>query len=335
MATGLLQRTWNRSFAASTDTRLFFRNGLAKAFFFLLILSPFASLFTRLSCKYKHTTGNKLLIGYASGYSFEVVHSLSSAFHLVTDSTASIVLFSELRGRERRQLEQKFHRLRLVDPRSLDHVVDMSWGQGVLSKPAFFRYFVTHNWLLPRYDDYEYIIVSDTRDIAIFGDPFVQFYGMGNHVLTFTERNKYIDDPRWNQRWVRNCYGEPFLKGIMQEQITCCGLVGGTSHAMKTYLHHFLQELLKKQGCDEQGIDTAVHVWIVHKHPDIVKVIDAEAALIRHCPASIVKDSRGRVLNKLGQPYALIHQADRVPDIWEPYYRQHAKNFDDNLTLDS
>lgn len=317
--------------------RLSFRKCFAKLLFFSLFVAlyPLASLCARLSYKYKYATVSKLLIGYASGYSFEVVHSLSSAFHLVTDSSASIVLFSELRGRERRQLEQKFHRLRLVDPASLGHVVNASRGEGVLLKPAFLRYFITHNWLLPRYEHYEYIIVSDTRDIAIFGDPFLQFYGMGNHVLTFTEVNKYIDDPQWNQPWVRNCYGDSFLQGIMQEQITCCGLVGGTSHAMKTYLHYFLQELLQKQGCDERGIDTAVHVWLVHKHPDIVKVVDAEAALIRHCPASVVRDSRGRVLNKLGQPYALIHQADRVPDIWEPYCRQHAKKFDDSFTLDS
>ena len=94
---------------------------------------------------------------------------------------------------------------------------------------------------------------------------------------------------------------------------------------------HFLKELLRKEGCDEQGIDTAVHVWIVHRYPDLVRIMDSDAALIRHCPVDVVQDSHGRVLNKLGEPYALIHQADRVPAIWEPYYTEHAAHFNESM----
>ena len=66
------------------------------------------------------------------------------------------------------------------------------------------------------------------------------------------------------------------------------------------------------------------------------RIVDSEKAVIRHAPKwgpdaaaqlladpSAKYDIQKRLLNKLGKPYALIHQADRFPSLWDPYCAKH------------
>ena len=283
------------------------------------------------------TRKQNLFIGYAVGYPLEVIFRVSSSFHSVTGASASLVLFSDIDSTGRSYLEAKFRRLTVVGTvhtgKSIDS--DISYTDQQFTNHAFQRYLIIHAWLSLHSKQFKHIIMSDIRDIAFFGDPFRQLKKseITPGVQVFTEILRYKDDAKWNQKWIRNCYGQAFLDTILVEYITCCGVIAGTSESLLEYLNAFVEELSRKRGCDETGLDTAIHVWIIHRRLKNTKIIDSETALIRHAPneTGIRLNPRGQPINHLGEPYALIHQADRLTPLWERFCAQHALDLVSNV----
>ena len=92
--------------------------------------------------------------------------------------------------------------------------------------------------------------MTDTRDIALYADPFAQIdlsAPGGGALQSFTEVVTYRFEHWYNQGWVRNCYGQPFLDSILAELVTCCGTVAASAAGMAAYLHAFLAELAAKK----------------------------------------------------------------------------------------
>ena len=278
-----------------------------------------------------------LFIGYAVGYPLEVIFRVSSSFHSVTDASASLVLFSDIDSAGRLHLETKFPRLTVMGTEYASTNIGDNHTSRVhqnFANHAFQRYLVIHAWLSLHSKEFKHIIMSDIRDIAFFGDPFRQLKSeITPGLQVFTEILRYKDDSKWNQKWIRNCYGQAFVNSILEEYITCCGVIAGTSESLLEYLDVFVEELSLKQGCDETGLDTAVHVWIIHRRLHNTKIIDSETALIRHAPneTDIKLNSRGQPINRLGEPYALVHQADRLTPLWERFCAQHELDLVSNV----
>ncbi len=269
-----------------------------------------------------------LLLGYADGYSARDMIPLISSFHAFTPQSCQLVVFMHVSNYDQIQLFQSYDRLSIVDPS--DVAVLEKRSSALEHHPAFNRYFVIHNWLRPRYLEYTRVIMADLRDTALFDDPFNQLITDGDAIQTFTEIKTYQEEEKHNQKWVRNCYGPDFINSILEEPMTCCGVIASSGKGVKEYLDAFTAEMLKKDGCDVVGLDTAVHVWITHKVLLKVSVVDSETALIRHSPAwgdnmqtKRAQDYRfdrdGKLLNKDGKPFAMIHQADRLPEVWKPF----------------
>ena len=274
-----------------------------------------------------HERGD-LFIGYAEGYPPEVIFRVSSSFHSVTGAPALLVLFSDIDSATRSHLEAKFTRLRVVNIEYPGTFVEdrISHVSQEFTNPAFQRYLAIHAWLTVHSKEFRHVIMSDIRDVAFFGDPFRQLKSDTTPgVQVFTELLRYKDDAKWNQKWLRNCYGQSFVDEILQEYITCCGVIAGTSESLLEYLDLFVEELNHKKGCDKTGLDTAIHVWIIHRRLNNTKIIDSEMSLIRHAPnlTGTRLNSRGEPVNLLGEPYALVHQADRLPSLWQRYCSQH------------
>ena len=282
------------------------------------------------------------MVGYATGYGVDAIWPLAAAFHAVTKDNADLVLFVTLAPAQRKVLQARFPRIILLHPDAVLPPAAAYRGIDLskLTHAAFRRYAVTAKWLDSVLERYARIIMTDTRDIALYDDPFAQVdlsKAGGGAVQSFTEVVTYRHDHWYNQGWVRNCYGQPFLDSIMEELVTCCGTVAASAQGLRAYLHAFMGELARVGVCDKVGTDTAVHVWIIHKLVKGARVVDSETSLIRHAPkwggdaseqfntdASLSYDARGRLLNKLGKPFALIHQADRFDKLWLPYIQKYA-----------
>lgn len=199
-----------------------------------------------------------------------------------------------------------------------------------ISNPAHNRYIYTAKWLTEHQKEYERVIMSDVRDIALYGDPFEQVPISSNSssgVQAYTELLTYRQEASWNQPWVRSCYGDEFLESIMDEKITCCGLISGTIDGMLDYLHAFLEQLKGKFDCNSHGADTAIHVWIIHKVLPNVRIVDSEHSLIRHHPSpeqlkELFDPVTGGMYNSDGRPYAVIHQFDRHPTLFWNHFSE-------------
>jgi FkbM family methyltransferase len=277
---------------------------------------------------YQKAPDRDVLIGFATGYSVDTIYPLIHAFHQVTHVEQYIVLFVTIEQSMLDALTREFSRVIFVRPSD-------SKDFNFIKNPAHKRYLFIAKWLEDNASQYKRVIMTDTRDIALFANPFEQIKSVG--VQVFTEIVTYEYDHKWNQKWVRNCYGEAFLQSIIKEKVTCCGVIAGTMQDMLDYLHAFIKELRNKWNCDTVGADTAIHVWVTHALSN-VNVVDSEYAIIRHAPKwgkdaekQLARDSNQKydaqhhMLNKNGVRYALIHQLDRFSTIWKSYKAKHAK----------
>ena len=171
-----------------------------------------------------------------------MVWRLASAFHEVTEANADLVLFVTLGASEVQLLQHKFPRLQLLHPDDVLKVTDQWQGVDLasLTHAAFRRYAVIGKWLEEHANSYGRVIMTDTRDIALFDDPFTQIDAAHPGAQAFTEVVTYKYDHWYNQGWVRNCYGQQFLGSIMDELVTCCGTIAAGMRGMISYLRAFL-----------------------------------------------------------------------------------------------
>ena len=136
---------------------------------------------------------------------------------------------------------------------------------------------ITRNWLVAYRDRYAKVIVSDARDVLFQADPSKQFGTSPDRIYSFTEYKTYRQDTVFNPPWIRNCYGDAFLDSIMQEHMTCSGIL--------QYLDAFVDEMKRVAGCDLVGMDTAVHVRLIHVPlRNLSVIVDSATALITHAP---------------------------------------------------
>ena len=201
-------------------------------------------------------------------------------------------------------VSNRFPRVILLNP---DKVILPGMGfrnisAASIQNPAHRRYVYQAKWLSDNSNRYDRVIMSDIRDIALYSDPFEQLLVNATDptigVQVYTEIYKYKTEVH-NQRWIRACYGESYLKKIENESVTCCGVIAGTTKALLDYLHAFLDEYKVKAGCHHVGADTAVHVKIIHDVLTNVQIVNSEHSLIRHNPPSAIEiDSiSGGILN--------------------------------------
>ena len=283
-----------------------------------------------------HHTSRDLLIGFGANYDIHTLYRLVHAFHLFCfDSQQYIAIFvTTLSDKQKSLLSKRFPRVHLLDPNEVVKPGDNYRGinPSKIANPAFSRYIYIAKYIFDHKNDYDKVIVTDIRDTAIYGDPFPQInisdVEIGGVVQSYTEFWRYRNDPVSNPTWIWNCYGKGFLQSLQDEWITCCGTFAGTTDAIVDYHHAFIEEFKKHQGCDKGGIDTAIHVWIIHKVLKNARTIDSNHSLIRHSPYKLSVTEQfdvgsGGLLNSDGKLYSLIHQYDRHRTLVEHYHKRH------------
>ena len=119
-----------------------------------------------------------LLIGFALNYNVSAIYRTLHAFHQrVPGSQQYIALFVNLPEPIKIELTHRFPRVILLDP---DQVIDpdMEFMNISISRtrlnPAHRRYVYQTKWLSDHSNQYDRVIMSDIRDIALYSDPFEQ-----------------------------------------------------------------------------------------------------------------------------------------------------------------
>ena len=95
-------------------------------------------------------------------------------------------------------------------------------------------------------DDYEQILISDTRDVIFQGDVFEQFKGYKNFLGYSTEsddiRGSKTGD-KVNYGWLVGCFGKEEANKLLDKKIICCGTVIATINEMKIFCREMWDSL--------------------------------------------------------------------------------------------
>jgi hypothetical protein len=181
--------------------------------------------------------------------------------------------------------------------------------------PHSLRYFLylryIKNNLLP--DDV--VLLCDIRDVVFQSNHFP--YAEINSINFFLEdKSKNILNCKYNSYWIKYAYGEPILRKIGYEKISCSGVTIGLQSSMEYYLSSMINHLKKITPIG--GIDQGVHNYLIHSKLMDIKysLIDDDCNLVSTIsyfkPRSKIKLNWSfKVVNISGEVIPIVHQYDR------------------------
>ncbi len=195
-------------------------------------------------------------------------------------------------------------------------------------KIQFKRYEIFEKYLENK--EYNYILLCDCRDIYFQSNPFN--FNYKSSINFFLEDIKIKDCP-YNSNWIIKTYGEKKFNEISDETILCSGTVLGKKEKIKEYLK-FINQHIKKfrykkrfkyfitlrvdpegRGCDQGHANFLVHKSLIK---DLSLYTNAEGPFATVFYLNEIKfDAENRLINKLGDPYVLVHQYDKKWNMFE------------------
>eukprot|EP00035_Acanthoeca_spectabilis_P026427 m.462605 g.462605 ORF g.462605 m.462605 type:complete len:379 (-) comp22718_c0_seq1:14-1150(-) len=194
------------------------------------------------------------------------------------------------------------------------------------------RFFTVREYLRAHEERFDRVIFADARDLILQSDPFDQIKDPKG-VYAFTEHQSFKADPKFNQVWARQCYGDDWVSELLDKKIVCAGvLMGGTEGILK-YFDAFVEEFGKRGPCTA-STDTAIHGRLLRKIlPNMlngpnVHIVPGETGKSLHLPmpaawnGAISIDKKDVVRNEAGEPYSLVHLADRNKGLFGRYSKR-------------
>jgi hypothetical protein len=212
-------------------------------------------------------------------------------------------------------------------------VTGRSWkGVSPLLDVALGRYFCYYDYLA-RFDrddvPYDYVLISDVRDVFFQRDPFA--LEPQDEVLAFLEdKSQTFGTSACNADWIRAVAGEAELARLGQERISCSGTTLGSWTGMLEYLTGMqLLALRYSLGIGLiQGVDQGMHNLLVLGNllPGCRTVENGERVLtVGSIPPDALRiDCHNQVISSDGQRAAVVHQYDRHPELCQLVQRLYA-----------
>jgi hypothetical protein len=215
------------------------------------------------------------------------------------------------------------------------HILDCA----VAKRAVIRRFVVFRDWLQNHKEHFGPVLIADIRDLWFQADPFASVIG-NQTVHVYQEGLGLLEnEPKqrpYNTRWLMSCrgIGASGYKKLLaaRASVVCGGTMAATSvSAMLLLLDRMLPFL--QNGCNDQAALIYASQFLLPAAGVPVHNVPMRHASVAHCftevnpnhpcvmkhglrPLDLRLDSLGRILNDLGEPYAVIHQADRFPDLW-------------------
>ena len=189
------------------------------------------------------------------------------------------------------------------------------------------RYRHFHRYLAAVADDYDRVMLSDSRDVLfqrdISGYPFDPAAD-----LYFVEEEKRIGDCPINSGWILDLYGPAAQLALENRTVLCSGTTFGRPWAVLAYLDAMVNEIdavadrFRERFGYLGGIDQGIHnslyyndrlpdlnIRTAHNRDNLVYTIGHVAG---DDPARQFLDARSRFINQQGSLCYCIHQFDRL-----------------------
>ncbi|MET0182662.1 MAG: hypothetical protein ABW199_07240 [Caulobacterales bacterium] len=192
------------------------------------------------------------------------------------------------------------------------------------------RYLFYRDYLKNRVADYDYVMLSDVRDVCFQANPFE---GLTSRKIQYFIESEgvTIGEEEHNAWWCRKLM-KPEDQAIMTSSpIICSGVIIGGAKEVVRYLDIFRQEFRKltpRRRMRIGGGDQTIHQCIAHvrKNVDgeIIRNHERVATMGTASRESYVFNGDKLVMSGSGHMPPVLHQYDRHPDISDTLERTYS-----------
>ena len=179
------------------------------------------------------------------------------------------------------------------------------------------RFPLYYTYLARNKDKYANVMITDVRDVIFQRDPF-EFDIEEDLALFLEDGRTLIKNCPINSGWLKKGFGEPVLRQIGGNPISCSGVTFAKYDAMMLYLEQMVDQLLRLRF-HGHGIDQGVHNYILYTDRlNGVRVFENGHGPVltmgRTTDMPVVFDVNGFVVNDDGSVAHVLHQYDRHID---------------------
>ncbi|WP_341806036.1 hypothetical protein [Nitratidesulfovibrio liaohensis] len=282
-----------------------------------------------------HNLGPDLVLGLAAGYHAGDVRPFLASLR-ATGFAGRCVLFTSPTTRDTdRMADMGADILPFERPPALAHLPYNA-----------LRYFLYLDLLRQAPRPYARILVTDVRDVVFQRDPFSFPWADGLNV-TLEDARMTIGTCPYMTRWVIGHLGEAAWRALAEKRISCSGTTVGNHAAMLDYLERLTGLLLPFSPAPPPppppptsspggtpppptgmaGYDQGVHNHLLHGgHLSKVTVHDNAGPILTlgYKATPPATDAHGDILNDAGLPAVMVHQYDRMPDLFRTVRARYA-----------
>ena len=196
------------------------------------------------------------------------------------------------------------------------------------------RFLSIYDFLYKNWEDFEYVITTDVKDVYFQSDAFkwMDYWNVGvrdmQQIVAGTECLNYEDEP-WGNENLMQCYGPYIHNQFKKNEIYNVGVLGGSSEYIKDLVFNIFSNATNRPI---PIVDQAVFNVLINTQPYKDVVLRATQASGWACQAGTVADPTkmagfrphlleaepsfvdGIVYTSKGKPFAIVHQYDRVPE---------------------
>jgi hypothetical protein len=176
-----------------------------------------------------------------------------------------------------------------------------------------FRFLLFYHFLDCKKALYNYVMLTDTRDVFFQDDPFA--FDLDDRLCVFFEdSSKTIGSCPFNANWILKKYGRSELSRLYNCEICCSGVTIGGATQILSYLSALRTHLLPPVAFI--GDDQGGHNYLVH-HNQIgplraMRNMDGPVLTMGYMsPDEICWDRGGHVVDRAGRIINILHQYDR------------------------
>jgi len=173
--------------------------------------------------------------------------------------------------------------------------------------------------------DYDWCFATDFRDVFFQADPFASPREGYDLVLAEEFASVTIKTCPYNSKWIKTCWGEPFLVDIGDNTPICSGTIMGTPHGFEVLMTAMLSEMeatSQTKGCSARDQGHLNYLYFANKLSVPVLVEPRGTGIVNTIgyitPRSTIGDflnPNGLVKNTDGSVSSVVHQYDRFPEM--------------------
>lgn len=226
---------------------------------------------------------------------------------------------------------------------TLDALVDHGWiiekFQQVQIPIHVARFLFIYEFLRKHHDNYKWVVSTDVKDVVFQTCPFEWMESeSANHffkIVAGSESMRYEDEP-WGRDNLMQAYGPFVYERFKGNLIFNVGTLGGDAEYIKDLVFQIFFNGINRPI---PIVDQAVYNVLLQTQPYKDVTFFADQAHGWACQAGTTVDPSkieqfrpflteaeplwkdGRVLTATGQPFAIVHQYDRVPE-WKKFFAE-------------